>query len=88
MLVYDKFNSLYNDILIKINNELDEVIKGTNKKNKQQLLTIIYEVEKMFECKNPIKFLPTYPRIIIDSWDFTDALGIELVNFFEIYKKL
>lgn len=30
----------------------------------------------------------SYPRIIIDSWDYSDQLGVELVELAELYKKI
>ncbi len=28
-----------------------------------------------------------YPRIIVDSWDFNDDLGLELLDLAELYKR-
>lgn len=30
----------------------------------------------------------SYPRLIIDSWDYSDSLGLELVELAEQYKKM
>lgn len=34
------------------------------------------------------KCLPlSYPRIVVDSWDFQDKLGMELLDLAELYKR-
>lgn len=88
MTVIDRFDNLYNEIRINLQNEIDEAKKGVSKKSTQQLLTIMSEIQRMIEVRNVKAFLPSYPRLIIDSWDFTDPLGLELINLFEMYKKL
>lgn len=88
MTVKERFDNLYNEIRIKLQNEIDEARIGDSKKSMQQLLTIMEEIQHMSEVRNDKAFLPSYPRFIIDSWDFTDPLGMELIKLLEIYKKL
>lgn len=88
MTVQERIDNLYREIKMKIQQEISEERKEGSKKSKQQLLTIMDEITKMSEIRNDKEFLPGYPRFIIDSWDFTDPLGIELINLFDIYKKL
>ena len=41
------------------------------------------------KMSNKIKEIPlSYPRIISDSWDYPDILGIELMELAEIYKRI
>ena len=88
MTVLERFNSLYSEIKIKLQSEIDDTKKGVSKKSTQQLLTIMSETQQMSEVRNAKDFLPSYPRFIIDSWDFTNPLGQELINLFDLYKKL
>ena len=53
-----------------------------------QLEHIRQEVEKLKTVLNPKEFSPSYPVIIVDSWDFKSALGNDLLNLHEKYKKL
>ena len=88
MTVQERFDNLYNEIMIKLQKEIDEARKGVSKKSMQQLLTIMGDIQQMSEVRNDKAFLPSYPRFIIESWDFTDPLGMELIKLLEIYKKL
>jgi hypothetical protein len=67
-----------------------EVCKTNNdeKYYLSQLTKIQLEVKEMISVLSPDKFLPSYPRIIIDSWSYDNRLGEELLNLFELYKKL
>lgn len=49
----------------------------------QQLNQINYDIEQMLISKN---YNPSYPRTIIDSWDFNSELGKQLLDFYEVYK--
>lgn len=53
-----------------------------------QLCEIKKEVLKMLKYLSKDKFLPSYPHFIIDSWDYTDSLGNELMDLYEKYVKL
>lgn len=53
---------------------MENIKKGISKKL-TQLNVILEELEKTLNNK----CLPlSYPRIIVDSWDFQDILGMEL----------
>ena len=56
--------------------------------NYLQLEKIKKEVECMRRVLSYKEFNPTYPRTIVDSWDYTDALGIELLEIFDEYTNL
>jgi hypothetical protein len=68
---------------------LREEIKNSEQelcgKSIQQLKTIHDELEYMKIKKG---FKPDFPRFIIDSWNFDDELGQDLMGFLTIYKKL
>lgn len=58
---------------------MENIKKGISKKNLTQLNVILEELEKTLNNK----CLPlSYPRIIVDSWDFQDILGMELFLVF------
>lgn len=50
----------------------------------RQLNQINHDIEQMLISKN---YTPSYPRTIIDSWDFNSKLGKQLLEFYEVYKK-
>lgn len=58
---------------------------GLSVKNISQLKTILNELNLMKENPN---IHVTYPRIIIDSWDYSDQLGLELIELSDLYKKV
>ena len=63
---------------------MEYVKKGQSKKNYVQLCNILEELENMMNSKC---LTLCYPRIIVDSWDFNDDLGIELLDLAELYKR-
>lgn len=72
------------DIQQRVKSEMEYVKKGKSKKNYMQLSNILEELENMMDNK----YLSLcYPRIIVDSWDFNDDLGIELLDLAELYKR-
>lgn len=65
-----------------VRSEIENVKKGLCKKNLAQLSAILEELEKTLNNR----CLPlSYPRIVIDSWDFHDKLGMELLDLAELY---
>jgi hypothetical protein len=80
---------LIDKAILGINNEINKhkcgmVANGTI----AQLENIRQEVEKMKTTLNSKIFLPFYPVIIVDSWDFKSILGNDLLTLAEKYKKL
>ncbi len=72
------------DIQQRVKAEMESVKKGQSKKNYEQLSNILEELEKMMNNKC---LALCYPRIIVDSWDFNDNLGLELLDLAELYKR-
>ena len=85
MITCDRFIQKLN----AINNALDEEIarakQGACNKPIQQLETIKTELIKMHDNKI---FIPSFQRFIVDSWDYTDSLGNELMELYGLYNKL
>lgn len=50
-----------------------------------QLENFYKDIELMIENNS---YIPSYPRAIADSWDFNSELGKQLLDLYEIYKKL
>lgn len=72
------------DVQQRIRLEIENIKKGNSKRNLDQINAILEELRKTLSNKNlPLSF----PRIIVDSWDFQDKLGIDLLKVAELYKQ-
>ena len=65
-----------------------DLLLGDPKKANEKLgwtaKTSLEELIKMLSEKQvPVKF----PRFIVDSWDYQDKLGLELLDLAELYKR-
>jgi hypothetical protein len=74
-------------------NELDDEVNAhRNRKgtvgNINQLENIRKELEIMSNTLSFKKFKPSYTRIIVDSWDYTNPLGAKLLDLYDDYLKL
>lgn len=67
-----------------VKKEIDLVNKGLSNKSYAQLRSILEELETMLNEKGVSAY---YPRIIVDSWDYNDQLGLELLELEELYKR-
>lgn len=84
MSLEEKLNKKNNEMQKKIILEIEKVKRGQSKKNMLQLQTILRELQNSCGGK---KAVLSYPRMIIDSWDYSDQLGIELIQLAELYNK-
>ena len=85
MSIEENFNKRNSKLQQKIELEIEKVNVGQSKKNMVQLQTILAELQKSNMQKNVIL---SYPRIIVDSWDYSDELGVELLELAELYRKI
>ena len=85
MSLEEKFNIKNSELQNKIKVEIEKVKEGQSKRNMVQLQTILMELQDSSRQRNVIL---SYPRFIIDSWDYSDQLGVELVELAELYKKV
>ena len=76
MSIEENFNKRNSELQQKIELEIEKVKVGQ---------TILTELQKSNTQKNIIL---SYPRIIVDSWDYSDQLGMELLGLAELYKKI
>lgn len=84
MSIEDKYKKKNIDVQQHVKNEMENAKKGLSKKNFAQLGIILKELEKIMNNK----CLPLcYPRFIVDSWDFNDKLGLELLELAELYRR-
>lgn len=67
----------------RVKREMEYVRIGQSKKNYVQLSYILEELTKMMNNKGLVL---GYPKILVDSWDFYDELGLELLDLAELYK--
>ena len=42
----------------------------------------------MNAARDAKEYMPSFPRFIVDSWEFNDSLGRELLELFELYMKI
>lgn len=85
MSLKEEFNRRNDEIQKKIVLEIEQVKKGYSKKDMLQLKAILKELQNIEEDGSVVL---SYPRIIIDSWDYSDQIGIELMELAELYKKM
>ena len=83
MSLEERFNKKNSELQQKIEVEIVKVKEGQSKRNMVQLQTILIEASSRQR-----NVTLSYPRIIIDSWDYSDQLGVELVELAELYKKI
>ena len=84
-MILPAFYKRNSELQQKIELEIEKVKVGQSKKNMVQLQTILTELKKINMQKNVIL---SYPRIIVDSWDYSDQLGMELLELAELYGKI
>ena len=49
---------------------------------------ILTQLDEMLKYRDYHAYRPTFPRIITDSWDYDDELGMKLMEVAALYKKL
>ncbi|RNC96171.1 hypothetical protein [Lysinibacillus halotolerans] len=73
-------------VKIMIEREIKALKLGQGKDGTiSQLENFYKDIELMIKSKSHI---PSYPRAIADSWDFNSELGKQLLDLYEVYKKL
>ena len=84
-MILEEFIKKNTELKRKVIEEIANVQKGMSKKNIIQLNSILHELNLMVKQKNLHIY---YPRMIVDSWDHSDQLGIELLELADLYKKI
>ena len=85
MSIEEKFKS--NNLVMqnKVKEEIEKVRGGVSNKNINQLYKVLDELIKMTDEK---QLSVNFPRFVVDSWDYQDKLGIELLDLAALYKRL
>ena len=90
--VNDKSENFLKKLQSVINELDDEINEYRNGKedigNINQLENIRKELENMRYNLSFKKFKPSYTRIIVDSWDYTNPLSTKLLDLYDDYLKL
>ena len=76
-MILPAFYKRNSELQQKIELEIEKVKVGQSKKNMVQLQTILTELQKS-----------NMQKIIVDSWDYSDQLGMELLELAELYGKI
>jgi len=84
MSLEEKFYKKNIELQAKVSAEIEKVNNRLSKKSVIQLQSILKELRSMERVNG---LVISYPRVIIDSWDYSDSLGLELVELAEQYKK-
>ena len=84
MSIEEKYKKKNLDVQQHVRSEIENIKRGISKKNLVQIKVILEELE--ITLNNKCLSL-SYPRIIVDSWDFQDKLGMELLDLAELYKR-
>ena len=85
MIESDIFAQKLENIKIALRKEITKSEQGLCDKSIHQLKIINSEIFQMEHKRN---YEPSFPKIIIDAWNYDDSLGQELMEFFMLYKKL
>jgi len=81
-----KFKIEAENVKIKLASEINAHKSGKGSDGTiNQLENIYKEIELMVESLN---YIPSYPRVIVDTWDYSSELGKQLLDLYEIYKTL
>ncbi len=64
--------------------EIEKIDLGRSEKNKCQMLEILKEISEIKENK---EYVLSFPRAIVDSWDYSDKLGSELLSVANLHKQ-
>ena len=85
MSLNETYNKLNKELQQNVKIEIEKAEKGKSKKSLSQLQLILSELEKSYDTPNVNL---SFPRLIVDSWDYSDELGIKLINLAEKYKRI
>ena len=85
MSIEENFNKRNSELQQKKEFEIEKEKERQTKKKILTTQTILTELQKSNTQKNIIL---SYPQIIVDSWDYSDQLGMELLGLAELYKKI
>lgn len=84
-----KFEMLAKKLCEELENEIAKHHNDVGKfSSEKQLERIKDEIKIMLGSNSSKDFIPSFPRIIVDSWDYNNKIGMRLLDFFELYKEI
>ena len=83
-----KFDNMFDEVLKLLDEEIIKAEQKIINKPIMQLRIIKQEVLIMKRVKNPKEFKPSYGMPIVDSWDYSDKLGIMLMELASLYERI
>lgn len=97
-MVYQQFGGFnktmrFDNIATEVKNLLLEEIENHKSGNGKdgnviQLNSFINDIDRMIGATSSNVFTPAFPHVIVDSWRMDSKLGEQLLNLFELYKKV
>ncbi len=84
MSVEEKYKQKNLELQERLHDEIEKSRKGICRKSEEQLTNILEELIVIYNQKG--KQL-SFPRCIVDSWDYTDKLGVDLLDLADLYKR-
>lgn len=81
----EKYMNFNLELQRRVEEEIIKVQKGNSTKNINQLNSILNELKGSLN-KRGLKL--AFPRMIIDSWDYKDKLGLDLIQLSEMYMQI
>lgn len=85
MPIGERFRKKNLEIQEQIKKEIVKADAGMSNRDKGELRFILTELQSMLEHEGtPL----VYPRMIVDSWDYQDKLGEELLELSDLYERL
>jgi len=75
MSLEEKFYKKNIELQAKVSAEIEKVNSGLSKKSITQLQSILKELCSM---ERDSGLIISYPRLIIDSWDYSDSFGVRV----------
>lgn len=85
MSLEKKFTEINFKIQDEVEQEIANIRKGISNKSEAQMDSILKELQMMREEKGRVLY---FPRTIVDSWDFSDELGMKLMGLSDMYRRL
>lgn len=82
------FQSMIEDVKSLLQKKLLNKENLPNYMQEKTINLILEELDYMVKIRNINLFYPTYPIMIVDSWDYSDVIGTKLLELLDIYKKL
>lgn len=85
MTSWKNFDQGYQEVLLEMAERLSA--DGEFAKQYRFILAELDQMKYSLSQPDGQQFSPYYPRGIIDSWDYSDQLGVKLLELLKLYNK-